>query len=75
MLGYVEKQLAAAGASSLTVADVYLYHLLTHFVAPDDKAAFEGAAPAGVKAAVAKVASNAGIAAWEAGRPGRKEIF
>jgi glutathione S-transferase len=74
MLGYVSKQLDAVGAAGVTIADVYLYHLITHF-AGDDKAAFAAAAPPAVHAAVAKVAATAGIAKWEAGRADRKELF
>lgn len=76
MLALANKQLALAGATAgANIAEVTLYHLMTHYVSGEDKAAFEAAAPAGIKAAVAKVAANAGVAAWEAGRAARKELF
>jgi glutathione S-transferase len=74
MFSYIDKQLAAVGAPGVTLADVYLYHLITHW-AGDDKAAFAAAGTPGVHAAVAKVAATAGVAAWEAARADRKEIF
>ena len=74
MFGFIDAQLAAVGGAGVTLAEVYLFHLITHW-AGEDKAAFEAAATPGVKAAVAKVAANAGVAAWEAARAERKEIF
>jgi len=74
LFGYVDKQLALVGAAGITIADVYLYHLINHW-AGDDKAAFAAAGTPGVHAAVAKVAASAGIAKWEAGRADRKELF
>ena len=76
LLAPVEKVLAdiPSEAAGLTIADVYLYHLLTRY-SVENAAAFAAAAPAGVTAAVAKVAAQPGIIAYEAGREARKELF
>ena len=76
LLASIAAQREAAGIASVTYADIVLYHLLKHWVSDaGDAAALASAAPAGIHAAVALVAANAGVAAWEAGRAARKEIF
>jgi glutathione S-transferase len=81
-LGFFEKYASAAGSgylvgSSLSLADVSVYHLFTLWFSGDDKAAAAAslAAAPSVAGAVAKTASNAGLAKWEADREGRKEVF
>ena len=76
LLASIAAQREAAGIASVTYADIVLYHHRKHWVSDaGDAAALASAAPAGIHAAVALVAANAGVAAWEAGRAARKEIF
>lgn len=72
----IDKQLAATGVAGVTIADIYLYHLIKHAISDAaDAAALAGAATPGVHASVSKVAANAGVASWEAGRAACKEVF
>lgn len=74
MYGYIDAQLAAVSSAKVTIADIYLYQLCGTF-SKNDAAELLAAATPGVKAAVAKVAAIPAIAAWEAGRPDRKEAM
>lgn len=61
----------------LSLADIQLYSLTKFYFSGDAKVKADAAfaASAEVTGAVARVAENAGIAAWEAGRTARGELF
>jgi glutathione S-transferase len=70
-----------AYGGKLSQADVVLYHLATHTHLPTPWGAGDPATLAAIRASpkvaaiVANVAALPGVAAWEAGRPARGEVF
>ena len=83
MLAIVEKLAGATACvgGKLSLADVTLYHLVTHALAPSIWGPGAGDAVSAIKASpkagaiIAAVAALPGIAAWEAARPARSEVF